>query len=193
MRIHLCSGSIYLSGYINCDIDGILVNELKGDDYILNPNETTIDRYFVRPFEKDVTKRKRYPTIIDRKMNIMEIWPFGNGSVEEIVMVSCWEHFEHLTEIPHIILEARRVLKFGGVWKFDFPDIRKQVDEWYGKDDEFLAELIYCNRKNMYSKHCWMYTKNTIPNYLIPSEWSVSYEDIVRHDYPMQGVWATKI
>jgi SAM-dependent methyltransferase len=209
MKLHLCCGDIYLKGYVNCDIFGYQISKdgysaNNYDDILgdvinfplgVNPNETTLDNYFKFPFEPDVTKRIRRQFIIDIKMNILEKWPFEDGSVDEIVMISGFEHFEHLTELPHIISEAQRVLKKGGVWKFDFPDIYNQVLSYHGIDaenDEFMIELIYCNHKNKYSVHQWGYTRLTLPKYLKPELWKLEFKDVVKHDYPMIGVHAFK-
>ena len=105
---------------------------------------------------------------------------------------AAFEHFEHKIEIPWIVGEAYRVLVRGGVWKFDFPNIFKQVQEFYNRRDEFLMELIYCNRKDIFSQHKWGYTPATIKNYLRDISWSFQFKDVVKHDYPMTGVWATK-
>lgn len=186
-RLHLCCGSIYLAGYINCDING-----KSTDDLDVRDNLTTLDNYFKDPWEPDVTKRKRKEFIIDHKMNILEKWCFEDNSIDEMVMVSAFEHFEHLTEIPHIVSEAFRVLKKGGIWKFDVPHIKEQVEKYYYDNPEFLMELIYCNHKNDHSKHCWGYTPKTINNYLKNDNWDIVCRNVVEHDYPMQGFWATK-
>lgn len=199
MKLHLCSGSIYLEDYVNCDVNGKLAyNHFYKKEYEwtnhhpINPNLTTLDKYFKDPWEPDPTKRKRKEFIIDMKLDILDFWPWQCNTVDEIIMVSAFEHFEHATEIPHIINEAHRVLKVGCIFKFDFPDIKAQVDQYYGKNDEFLMELIYCNHKNKHSMHLWGYTKNTIGNYLSKDKWDIEFKDVVKHDYPMQGVWATR-
>lgn len=197
-KIHLCCGDVYLDGYENCDIASPNAYVIGKDaDYgrIIDPtmNRTTLKKYFKFPFKIDVYKRVRRDFILDREMNILEEWEWEDSSVDEIVMISGFEHFEHLTEIPHIVHQAYRVLKPGGVWKFDFPDIYNQVKKYHGKNDEFMMELIYCNHKNKYSVHQWGYTKKTIPNYLKKENWKLKFGDIVKHDYPMIGVSATKI
>lgn len=205
-KIHLCSGDVYLSGYENCDIDGYVLIEngskavrCKGDlreSLILlhgNPNETTLDKYFKFPFEYDITKRVRRYFIIDTKMNILSDWPWETNSVEEIVSISAFEHFEHADQLIHIISEAHRVLKPGGVWKFDFPDIKAVVERYHDENPEFMAELIYCNHKNQYSVHQWGYTTKSVPKYVTPDKWSLEFKDVVTHCYPMQGVHATKL
>lgn len=194
MKLHLCCGDVYLVGYNNCDIVGDVVQNFMVEDNIcVNPNETTLDKYFKHPFKRDAEKRLRRPFVVDTLMNILEKWPFADKSVTEIVSVSAWEHFEHHTELQHIIKEVERVLVPGGVWKFDFPDIKKIVELYHDSDPFFMAEQIYCNHKNKYSVHQWGYTTKSIPDYLVPKKWKLEFKDVVKHDYPMQGVWATKI
>jgi len=191
-KIHLCCGSVYLKNRINIDVDGenaILYVNKHGH----NPNLTTEDKYFIRPFESDYTKRKRYPTILDKKMNLLDDWDFEDNRVEEILMVSGIEHFTR-SEANHIVSEAYRVLKNGGIFKFDFPDIKKIVEQYYDKDTEEMAELIYCNWKNIWSAHKWTFTPKTIKKLLTQNgKWDIMFKDIVKHDYPMCGVIAEAI
>lgn len=196
-KIHLTCGDIYLIGYENCDIIGEIIDSMNqtffNDEIIINPNATTLDKYFKRPFVKDNTKRKLNPFIIDTQINILEKWPWGNNSVDEIVMINAFEHFWHNSEIPHIIKEAWRVLKSSGTFKFDFPDIKKIVNQYHDSDPDFCMKLIYGSRKNKYSCHEFGYTKESIKDYFNLTQWTFEFKDVVKHDYPSQGVWATKI
>ena len=208
-RVQLCCGDNYLRDFENCDHDGYVwdssnlkairstCGELGEDIHIIsfpegNPNETVLENYFSRPFEADSSKRTRRLFILDTQMDILKEWPWEDGTIDEIVAVSCFEHFEHIGEIPHIVSEAHRVLKSGGVWKFDFPDIKKTVEDYYESAPEFCIELLYCNHKNRYSIHNWGYTTKSIGKYLQGDMWDLVFRDVVTHDYPMQGVWATK-
>lgn len=195
-KLHLCCGSVYLSGYENCDIVGEVIDPLNktliANRIVENPNETTLDKYFKFPFEVDSTKRVRRSFIIDTQMNILEQWQWADQSVDEIVMINGFEHFEPYTELKHVISEVTRVLKPGGVWKFDFPDIKTIVDQYYESDPQFCMELIYCNRKNKYSVHPFGYTYTTLPMWLPKETWDLKAESIVKHDYPSSGVIANK-
>jgi SAM-dependent methyltransferase len=193
-RVHLCCGSVYLKGYENCDIVGdVLPNYVMADGIAENPNETTLENYFKRPFEKDSKKRERPGFIIDTQMNILEKWPWDDRSVDEIVMVNGFEHFEPNTELKHVIKEIERVLRVGGMFLFDFPDIKEIVNQYHDTDPHFCMELIYCNRKNKYSVHPFGYTYKTIPTYLTPDKWEIYPLDVVKHDYPSLGVHALRI
>jgi len=187
-KLHLACGSIYLDGYINCDAWGKLANQVK-----TNPNITTLDKYYKIPFEKDPSKRVRTEPIIDCKMNLLEVWPFEDNSVEDIVMICAWEHFNSKTQIPHIVSEANRVLCVGGSFRFDFPDIKKAVELFADSDMEYCAELIYCNQKNIYSQHFWCYNEKTILLYLSEDKWKLEFKQIIPHSYPMIGCEAIKV
>lgn len=193
MKIHWCCGQTYLDGYVNIDIQGLLASEVT--DALLEGNRTTLDKYFKYPFNPNPIERQlnKRPFIVDRIENILQKWPFEDNSVDELLMISCWEHFHRTLEIPHIASEAFRVLKPGGLWKFDFPDIKTVVDDYYYKNPEYAAELIYCNQKDPHSIHKWMYTPMSIINH-IGRGWSsvICPYTVVEHSYPMHGVIAIK-
>lgn len=196
-KIHLTCGDIYLLSYENCDIVGHALTDLDRamleDGIIKNPNATTLENYFVRPFVKDSNQRVLNEFIIDTKMNILEKWRWDDESVDEIVQINSFEHFWHNSEIPFLISQARRVLKVGGVWKFDFPDVKEIVNQYHDTDPDFCMKLIYGSRKNQYSCHEFGYTKKSIKDYFPSEIWSLEFKDVVKHDYPSTGVFATKI
>jgi len=194
LKLHLACGDVYLKDYINIDIIGEYVSDyMNRTKSKINPNETTIDNYFKFPWQQDRSKRKARPFIIDKKMNILKRWQFASNSVSEIVMINAIEHFNKNTEILYIINEAYRVLETNGIFKFDFPNIRRIVTKYYDKNPEFCMELIYCNHKNKYSIHKWGYTLKSIKNYFNPKLWQLKFKQVVKHDYPSTGCWAIKL
>lgn len=192
-RIHLTCGDIFLSGYENCDIVGDVLDHatkcMIADGIVENINETTLDKYYKFPFEPDFDKRIRRPFILDTLMDIKKRWYWEDNSVDEVVQIASFEHFLHRSEIPHIINEAYRVLKPGGIYKFDFPDVRGIVEQY---DDDYMMELLYGNHKNQYSSHEYGYTFESIKAYFDPMLWNLEQRNTVNHDYPSTGVWATK-
>ena len=193
-KVHLTCGDIYLTGYENCDIVGNILEEhtkaMIDEGIVENINETTLDKYYKFPFEPDFNKRIRRSFILDRLMDIKQAWPWKDNSIDEVVQIASFEHFLHRTEIPHIISEAYRVLKNGGIYKFDFPDVRGIVEQY---DDDYMMELLYGNHKNIYSSHEYGYTFTSVKEYFDPKKWTLIQKNTVNHDYPSTGVWATKI
>jgi predicted SAM-dependent methyltransferase len=191
-NLHLACGDIYLEGYINCDIHGIDATRVSKEQ--LEANKTTLDNYFKYPFIEDGEKRRlnKRPFIIDLQMDILERWPFADNSADSIVMISAIEHFSPKKELPHIFSECNRVMKIDGELLIDFPDIKAQVDKYWGIDDEWLSELLYCHHSSQYSVHNWMFTKNTFPKWL-GENWGYKWTSIANHSYPMEGVICKKL
>ncbi len=215
MKIHLCCGDVYLKDYINCDINGYLIipsnlehavnikyldgcflfDKIRDAEISLkngNPNETTLDNYFKNPFIKDAVERQkqRKPIIIDKIADLTVALPFESNSSDEIVMISAWEHFWPQVITDKIIPEICRVLKSGGKFIVDFPDVIKTVEEYRDREEEMMV-LLYCNHKNEYSIHHYGYTEATFKK-LWPAEYEVNRIDIVKHDYPMIGMEVIK-
>ena len=187
MKLHWCCGDVYLKGYINLDIVGILREQSLNADV----NDTTLDNYYARPFDKKFEKRDRQVFIVDQLANILEPWPFAFESIDEIVMISCWEHFfKH--EVLVIKREIERVLKPGGRLIVDFPDLLRDIGIYYFSDPEFMMELIYCNGKDERSIHKWGYTPATFRAMWDLEKFEVTNRTIVQHDYPMIGMEVKK-
>ena len=187
MKLHWCCGDIYLEGYVNLDTKGTIASIL-----FENPNKTTIENYYACPFEQAFGKRQRREFIVDMPADILRTWPFMDASVEEIVMISCWEHFTQ-DEIQHIKAEIKRVLRAGGKLIVDFPDLRKDIELYIDTDPEYCMELIYCNWKNEYSQHKWGYTPASFARLWPQWQFTVTEKTIVQHDYPMIGMEVVKI
>jgi predicted SAM-dependent methyltransferase len=183
MKLHLACGDVYLLEYHNIDIGGDLVNDCTQEEIELNA--TTLDNYFKFSFGSE-----RRPIIADKHIDLLCTWEIADESAEEIVMISCFEHF-YPTEISHIMNEVQRVLMPGGRFIVDFPDLKEQFLQYYESDPEFYMELVYCNHKDEYSVHHWGYTPETFAN-LWPDNYIIEERIIVKHDYPMHGMVVTK-
>jgi len=194
MKLHIPAGDVYLDGYINCDIEGERVFEMEGNSNVAVHQEefekcrTTLDKYFKYPFG---TERRRI--FINHKFDALKIWPFPRASVEEIVSISFIEHVTQSNAL-HVISEVERVLKSGGKWIVDFPDIKMTAAQYHDSDPELCMRLIYCNHKNEYSIHHWGYTEQTFRTLLEKSGvWKqIERKTIVKHDYPMIGMVCIK-
>jgi SAM-dependent methyltransferase len=187
MKLHWCCGDVYLDGYLNLDIKGVLAHTLKLRE---NPNRTTLENYYKRPFSNNFEERQRGDFIVDKQLDILQPWPFEDDSINKIVMISCWEHF-FSWQIPFIVREVERVLKKDGRLIVDFPDIKKDIELYYDSNPEYLMELIYCNGKDDLSVHKWGYTAKSFAA-LWGEDFIVHEKTIVQHDYPMIGMEVIK-
>jgi hypothetical protein len=191
MKIHYCCGDIYLLGYENVDIQGKRAHRATVE--ALAANTTTLDRYYKHPF-KDGQPPPPRPYLIDQRLKILAThgWPWLEGTVDEVLMIACFEHFLPHTQIPFIVQQVKRVLRPGGIWRFDFPDIKQTVLQYYDDDPELCMRLLYCNQKDEYSVHHWGYNEKTIPDVLGDGWASLEFGQIVQHDYPMIGCTAVR-
>ena len=184
MRLHICTGDIYLENYLNIDIKGKLVSEISKEE--LEKNKTTIDKYFKYSFG---TSRREI--IIDKKMDITKPWDYKDNSIEEIVAISTIEHFT-LVEARFIMSEIKRVLKSNGQLIIDFPDIKETVKQYLDITPQFCMRLLYCNQKDKYSTHFWGYTKRTFKELLGCGWKEVFWDSVIEHNYPMISCFAIK-
>ncbi len=181
MKIHLCCGDVFLSGYINCDIDGELVTSKT------NISSRTLANYY-----SNRIVGHKHPTYVDMKFDVTLFpWPFDDEIAEEVVMIQAIEHFD-LPTAQKIVDEILRVLVPGGKLLIDFPDLVEGVRKYSEADPEFMVRFVYCNHKNPYSIHHWGYTKETFPK-LLGFGWTYEFKEIVRHLYPVIGCEATKL
>lgn len=185
MKLHLCCGDVYLTGYVNCDIDGILV--APGFDVTQVTTPTTLENYYAGH-----ELGKRNYTFIDQRIDLtVHPFSFADSSVSEIVMINAIEHFT-LQQARAIIGEFERICKLGARLLIDFPDIYATVERYYADDPEFCMRHIYCNQRNDYLSHRWGYTKKTFTQ-LMGNHWALKFREIVQHAYPVIGCEATFI
>lgn len=189
MRIHAPCGDVYLQEYCNVDIVGRLAATLDGK----NPNATTLDNYYKRPFDLSQHQRE---IIVDMQMDITEPWIFHDSAADEVLIISSIEHFLP-AQAEHIVAEAYRVLKKGGRLVVDYPDI-PEIVRAYADDPDMMARMIYCSHKNEHSIHKWLYLPKSIRQLLceaIPAgqAWGDIFDHlVVKHDYPMRGIVSIK-
>ena len=188
MKLHICCGETYLKDYINIDIQGFVRKENLWKEI----TETTLDRYYIKPFSYD-PKDSRANFIIDERVNILLPWRWEDNSIDEVVMIQAMEHFTYYDGC-YIIKEIYRVLKSGGKFIFDFPDLIKTFDE-HKNDFDKLVRLIYCHYRDPYAAHKIAYSEETFTKLLCKEDriWSnIEFKEVVKHVYPVIGGIAIK-
>jgi len=177
MKVHLCCGDVYLDGYLNIDACGTLASGVV--------NKTTVDKYYAG----EMFKPKHL--VIDRQMKLPDEWDYQPDSLDEVLLICAIEHFSK-DDVVELIKNIYISLKIGGDFRFDFPDVLETVDK-YKDNPDLMMRLIYGSGKNEFAYHKHGYTKETISAVLNEHPWSsIEFKEIVKHDYPMIGVIATK-
>lgn len=185
MKLHLCCGTVYLNGYLNVDIHGYLKKEAA--EIGLKGESTTFDQYYTKPLSRTPLEQ-RGQFIVDQRVDLLQEWPWGDESASKIVMIQSLEHFLP-EECLFLLREINRVLKPGGAFIFDFPDVVRTVLDYYEQDFEQMIRLLYCNHKDKYSIHKIGFNKRMFRHMLMTTgSWAeIEFKKVVEHDYPVIG------
>ena len=73
----------------------------------------------------------------DLQLDLREPWPFANGSSVYIYSEHVFEHFGIDREVPHVLHEAFRILRPGGVFDVGVPDTEWCIHAYGRPDDEY--------------------------------------------------------
>lgn len=104
----------------------------------------------------------------DLRLDLREKWPFADASVSHIYSERVFEHFEPFDEVPHFLLEARRLLQPGGRFDVGVPDT-----EW--------PLRAYGDPSNPY----WRFTKKFDPEWCETQLDHINYHfrQVAQHKY----------
>jgi predicted SAM-dependent methyltransferase len=101
-----------------------------------------------------------FDSAADLHLDLRERWPFAAASVSYIYSEHVFEHFEFLSEVSHLLSEARRVLVPGGIFDVGVPDT-----EW--------PLRAYGDPGNSY----WQFSKTTHP------DWCETHLDYINNHF----------
>lgn len=180
-KLHLGNGTVYLDGWINIDLSGLLA---KDHPDLVKHNMTTVKNYYKYPF-----RQNRDNHVTDMLMDVRKL-DFEDNSVNEILCVNLIDHLKK-EEFIQALQEWKRVLTIGGRLIIDTDDRKKQAGMLANaktiEEIEWALRLIYCDHAAEGRTHWWGYT----PKYLrhILSEAGYKYlwtrRDYIVHDmYP---------
>lgn len=162
MRIHLGSGSVYLRGYVNCDVEapGMFLARERPD--LVELLATTDAEYYARHDDKTLERMRgaalRVNGVCDVFADFQRL-PFEDGSATEIL---CRQVFEHLSihEARRALSEAQRVLTVGGCLRIDVPDVEETARMLMETKDPFFVRHLFGSRKDDYGYHLMGYTRD---------------------------------
>jgi len=107
MRLNICSGPIWLPGYLNVDID---------------PPEELLERARNAGLTAPSDAGEAYYV----QRDLLLPWPWKADTATEILADNCLEHFDH-AGLDHLLREAWRVLQPGAAMTGRVPDIETIV------------------------------------------------------------------
>jgi predicted SAM-dependent methyltransferase len=74
----------------------------------------------------------------DYRLDVRRAWPFPKNSVDRIYSEHFFEHLEYPHEVNVFLLEARRVLRPGGVLSMAVPDTAEILEAYVSRDEEWF-------------------------------------------------------
>jgi len=149
MKLHIGCGTVYLEGYVNIDGKYDYLSS-RCPDEVMEKVKTTFDNYYKHKFGEAPRE-----VVVDRRFDISQLpWPYmDDGCADEIVMEQVLEHFQAY-KVGAILSEVNRVLKVGGSFIVNVPDVKRTED--------FAIRLIHGTQRNEYAHHYCGYTPRTL-------------------------------
>lgn len=178
-KLHLGNGSVYLDGWINIDLMGVLA---KDNPELAEHNRTTIENYFKFPIGENKNN-----LVTDLKMDV-RVLEFEDDSIDEILCVDLLDHLQREDIIP-TLKEWKRVLKEGGKLIIDVDDrvgqAKKLIEAKTVKDFERALKLIYCEATPGMS-HWWGFSSWYLKEILVSVGFKPFWErpDFINHIDP---------
>lgn len=186
MRLHIGSGSVYLSCWLNVDLPAAntflaadrpdLVEQWRTieTDYYRKHSDLNVDALRAGPLDQEY--------VCDR-YGSFDFLPVPNGSVDEILTR---QSFEHLS-----IAEARRALdcmfaalETGGILRIDVPDHEKTLRLYRETGDHFYMRHLLGPRRNEHGFHMMSYTPDRLRALVESRGFRLEAEEPNVHFYP---------
>ena len=181
MKLHMGNGTVYLDGWVNVDITGVLARDRPD---LVEHNRTTIDKYYKFPF-----RQNKGNNVTDIIMDVRKL-EFKARTFDEILCVNLIDHMRK-EEFIKALGEWKRVLKIGGRLIIDIDDRRKQAEiltsAETNEEVEWALRLIYCDHAAKGRTHWWGYTPEYLKALLVGTGFAHIWtrRDYILHDmYP---------
>lgn len=177
-KLHLGNGTVYLDGWINIDLSGLLA---KDHPDLVKHNITTIKNYYKYPFGQNQDNH-----VTDMLMDIKKL-DFEDNSIDEILCVNLIDHLKK-EEFIQALQEWKRILVDGGRLIIDVDDREKQAkmlaEAKTIEEIEWALRLIYCDHAAEGRTHWWGYTPKYLKQILIDAGFTHLWTrtDYIIHD-----------
>lgn len=156
LKLHLGNGTVYLSGYVNIDMEGPLASDRPD---LVERNSTTVEKYYKFPF-----RQNKDCHVTDIMMDVRNL-TLEDGCASEILCVNLVDHMKK-EEFLKTLAEWKKILEPGGKLIIDVDDRQKQAEiltsAETNEEIEWALRLIYCDHAREGRTHWWGYT----PTYL---------------------------
>lgn len=125
--------------------------------------------------------------------------PLADGQCDSVLMFGVFEHFGYF-EVQEVILEVVRLLRPGGVFKFDVPDFDWFIDRYVhpeklggGRDEQWILKSIFGGQDAPGMFHLWGWNESRLRAFLEKPNWAFSSVTLVgrawRDPEPNHLIW----
>lgn len=144
IRGHIGNGTVYLHGWINVDLfesGSALAKDCPAGVAKWGTDETDYYRNLRHMDELYLGKgTPDHETTVTDRYGSWSNLPFEDEEVDELWSVQCFEHLSK-KEARYALMEARRVLKTGGLLTLDVPEHEQTIEEYAHLYHESAIEL----------------------------------------------------
>lgn len=157
-KLHLGCGGIYLRGYINCDIAGLVARNYPD---LVEANTTDISNYYARLEGNPLHLPTRRETVADLISDVATL-PYKSHTIDKIVAVQVFEHLSPVKAID-ALYHWRMLLKHGQPLVMSVPDMAGTLSLFGdGRDNAaFALRHLRGRQGDEYNSHHAWYTHDT--------------------------------
>lgn len=185
-KLHVGTGSVYLEGYINIDLEGRLAASMHMSQVMANA--TTIDHYYKgRPGSPDKLPPRRN-AIIDVRADFTRL-NYQPNTVDKIVSVQSLEHLSP-PDLPRTLTHWWNILRDKAPLIISVPDCNETLD-LMESNPRFAVRHLRGSLKDGYSSHLSWFTESTLVELLEDHGFTVEVLENM-HFYPAVVVRARK-
>lgn len=162
MRAHLGSGSVYLRGWLNIDVD-------TPNTFLATQRPDLVEKYITDECDyygrhKDKTQDScregalAQPYVCDM-FGSWQCLGLPEATVSTLLSRQSFEHMS-LSEARRALTGAYRALRRDGILRLDVPDIEASLDRLATTGDRFYIRHIVGPRRNDYGYHTQAYSRS---------------------------------
>jgi predicted SAM-dependent methyltransferase len=186
MKLHIGSGSVYLDGWVNIDVQAPGTFLARNRPDLVERWKTTDDNYYGRHEDKTADSLRAGPLqqeyVCDAYGSFDNI-PAPYWEADEILARHAFEHLS-ITEAHRALDQIDGLLKPNGILRLDVPDHEKTLKAYRETGDEFFVRHLLGPRRNDHGFHLMSYTPDRLRALVEEHGFVLDGEEENIHFYP---------
>lgn len=164
MKLHIGSGSVYLRGYVNVDVQAPKTFLASDRPDLVERLATTDDDYYARHKDKDQDALRDGPLNQEYVCDVFGSFadlPVSYWCVDEVLSRHCFEHLS-ITEARAALSSLDAAMKVNAVLRIDVPDHEETLKLLRETGDEFYVRHLLGPRRDERGFHMMSYTRASL-------------------------------